>query len=36
MTRTTLGALAAVPLDGLDQWPSLGCGIKWKPGTEPT
>ena len=24
------------PLDGLDQWPSLGCGIKWKPGTEPT
>lgn len=22
-------------LDGLDQWPSMGCGIKWKPGTEP-
>lgn len=23
------------PLDHLDQRPSMGCGIKWKPGTEP-
>ena len=27
--------LSGRSLDGLDQWPSLGCGIKWKPGTEP-
>ena len=28
--------LSGRSLDGVDQWPSMGCGIKWKPGNEPT
>ena len=28
--------LSGRSLDGLDQWPSLGCGIKWKADNEPT
>jgi len=35
LDRAVDALLAARSLDGLDQWPSMGCGIKWKPGTEP-
>jgi len=34
LTRAVDAVLAGEPVLG-DQWPSLGCNIKWKPGNEP-
>lgn len=34
LTRAVNAVLAGQPVPG-EQWPSLGCNIKWKPGNEP-
>ena len=34
LTRAVNAVLAGQPVPG-EQWPSLGCNIKWKPGSEP-
>ncbi|PKN55794.1 MAG: thioredoxin family protein [Deltaproteobacteria bacterium HGW-Deltaproteobacteria-14] len=34
LTRAVDAVLAGHPVAG-EQWPSLGCNIKWKPGSEP-